>query len=218
MSTISSNNEYEDMQKYCNDIYSEVGEKAMVAAKMASMDDDLNYSQYVPMAAVAPPKYSTITPGTVAQSATTAAPPTYSTVAQIFSNVNIFSPVHPETNVNAQGNTNAAATSVLPVDPTYSSVVDAVPHMKSTCNSVVPELSTVAPDPTYSSEIDTKLTTLAEDGDTVNPDPAYTTVAEAASPGYSTVAKTTTPLVITEHEESLDKVQQHNEVVKESEL
>ena len=52
----SGNNDYEDINKYCSDIYAEVGEYATVAAMKAAFleeEDDPNFSNYVPMAPAA---------------------------------------------------------------------------------------------------------------------------------------------------------------------
>ena len=51
----SNSNDYEDISKYCSDIYAEIGDYATIAAKKASLieDDDLNFSNYVPMAPAA---------------------------------------------------------------------------------------------------------------------------------------------------------------------
>ena len=51
----SSSNDYEDINKYCSDIYAEVGDYATITAKKVALleDDDYNFSNYVPMASAA---------------------------------------------------------------------------------------------------------------------------------------------------------------------
>lgn len=56
MSTLShsNSNDYEEITKYC-DMYAEVGEKAYatISAKVASVDENYDFSLYVPMAPAA---------------------------------------------------------------------------------------------------------------------------------------------------------------------
>lgn len=211
MSTFSgstcNSNDYEDITKYCGDIYAEVGEKnfdAVMLAKKGFMDE----SQYVPMASisgslahlnmipgptVAPPTYSYNPPYTVALNAI--APPIYSTVAPATNNVTqrVAPPIY-NTLVPADEDANDDS-------PMYNTLVPANDtddnNDSPTYNTAVPVADTVAVNtatsanivsPTYSTIVPTSNTVVQVATNTAPPSDAANSHT-AASP--NTVAPDT---------------------------
>jgi len=191
MSTLSctNSNEYEDNTK-CrgSGIYAEIGDKnyeAMLSAKMASLDDDFNFSPYVPMAAipdalmlaahlpnVAPPAYSSVVPAA------------NNTVARSLDPSVMVSTVNQVANTTLEGTSvSITASPVTNIEPDTSTVTP--------CNTVTctqsQNVCTVA-------SLNTAMVPATNAVETIVDDPTYSTIiAQGFDPTYNNISVAATP-------------------------